>query len=53
MSPIEVAVVALVIAAAVSIVVIKFLKPFGKAKGSCRACSDHCSCESSDTPTHK
>lgn len=45
MTIVEGTIVALIVALALAIVVIKMVKPFGKAKGTCRACGTTCSCE--------
>lgn len=44
-STLEAVIVSGIVVLAIALVVYKFAKPFGKPKGSCRACGDSCGCE--------
>ncbi|HXH59855.1 MAG TPA: hypothetical protein VNI20_00705 [Fimbriimonadaceae bacterium] len=49
MSFVEGAIVFVAVSGAVYMVVRQFIKPFGSAKGSCRACGEVCSCEQTES----
>lgn len=53
MSTLEGVIVGAVILLAVYLTVRQFLKPFSQTKGSCRACGDNCSCETSAKTSKK